>query len=232
MNELDRNSMFIWLPAVEACGIPFPKTVMLRAPRELLSPMVDGGTLDDELLGRIKEVAGAMGYPLFLRTDLASGKHSWRETCFVTKADDLLLHLYRLIEENEMFGLEYGGLAFREYLELDSTFKAFLDMPVSAERRYFAQDGKVLCHHPYWPEDAIDHSWREKPADWKERLALLNDEDGEDGDPDDLTRWASMVTTKLAGAWSVDFARLRDRRHWVLIDMALAEESWHPEHQL
>lgn len=230
---MDPNSMFIWLPKVQEAGIPSPRTVMVDYPREVIAPVFDGEPTPDleRYMATLVEAASAFSFPLFLRTDLASGKHTWTETCYVPSLDVLPQHAIAVAEQNELagfFGLDYAGFAVREFLELDATFEAFKGMPVAAERRYFAEEGQIRCHHAYWFEGAIESSWREKPADWKERLAILNDEAS---DPPELTKWASQVTRLLPGAWSVDFARLRDRRHWVLIDMALADASWHPEHE-
>ena len=231
MAALDPNSMFVWLPKVVEAGIPHPRTVMLEVDRWKLTNCFDPDEeTDAALLRTIAETAEAFGYPLFLRTDLASGKHSWNRSCYIPSREVLIQHVGGVIEANEManvVGLDYAGLAFRELLELDSTFTAFDGMPVARERRYFAAAGVVQCRHAYWFEGAIERSWWEKPPDWKERLALLNDEST---DPPELAEWASRVTRLLPGAWSVDFACLRDRRHWVLIDMALAHQSWHPEH--
>jgi hypothetical protein len=41
-----------------------------------------------------------------------------------------------------------------------------------------------------------------------------------------LTNIAEMVGSVLPGSWSVDFAKDRDGKWW-LIDIALAEQSWH-----
>lgn len=226
----DPNSMFIWLPVVEAAGIPSPRTEMVDVGPGPLTGILDGNPLPHP--EPIIQAAERIGYPLFLRTDLASGKHSWRETCFVTQPERLLNHVYAVVEFNEMagvIGLNYTGLALREYVELDSPFKAFQEMPVARERRYFAEEGKVLCHHPYWIEDAIAAYGAHRPMlppDWRQRLADLNHEGDEVGQ---LTEWAEAVSAsrELEGVWSIDFAHTRDGR-WLLIDMALGAMSWHP----
>ena len=43
-----------------------------------------------------------------------------------------------------------------------------------------------------------------------------------------LTSYAGMVGAVLNDSWSIDFAKDSEGRWW-LIDMALAEQSWHPE---
>ena len=229
----DPTSMFNWLPVVEGLGIPSPRTLLVPFDREAVGPMFYGEDAPGAGTEMAKLCAAAVdfGFPLFLRTDLASGKHSWSRTCYVPDAESLVAHAYEVAEFNEiagLFGLPWTGFALRELLHLESTFTAFDGMPVARERRYFAEDGSVLCHHPYWPEEAIEEGWSRPrlPDDWRERLALLNDESD---DPSSLGEWAGAVTKTLGGAWSVDFARSRDGRWW-LIDMAVAGQSWHPEH--
>lgn len=231
---MNLNSMLVWLPKVQELGIPHPRTVYVPFPHTAISPIFDGEPAPelDDYMKALCDAASSFTFPLFLRTDLASGKHSWVRTCFVPSLAELPQHAINVAEQNEMaglFGLDYEGFALREFVELDATFKAFDGMPVAAERRYFAENGVVKCSHPYWFEGAVAQSAQTLPEDWRERLAILNDEQG---DPDDLARWASAVTRLLPGAWSVDFARLRDRRSWVLIDMAHAEDSWHPQHEV
>ncbi len=229
---MDPNSMFIWLPVVERLGIPSPRTVLVPFDREAIQPVFYGEEAPraKEEMEKLAVAAAAFGFPLFLRTDLASGKHGWTRTCYAPDLASFVQHAFGVAEFNEiadLAGLDWTGFALREFLELESTFTAFDGMPVARERRYFAEGGVVKCRHAYWFEGAIEGSWRPKPPDWKERLAILNDEST---DPAELAEWASRVTHVLPGAWSVDFACLRDRRHWVLIDMALAHQSWHPEH--
>ena len=43
-----------------------------------------------------------------------------------------------------------------------------------------------------------------------------------------LTEHAKQVAEKFKGFWSVDFCKAKDGR-WILIDMAIGEDSWHPK---
>lgn len=236
MADVDPNSMFVWMPAVELAGVPHPKTRLWRVPHEKLSEWANGAPLPVEIIEDVKrvafELAQEVGWPLFLRTDLASGKHDWERTCYVPNEVALGQCLWGVVEANEIadiFGLPYEGLALREFLPLESTFKAFRRMPVAVERRYFTTAGKgVECHHPYWPDGAIEQGWHEEslPEDWRERLAALNDESK---DPPYPAHWAAAVVDLLGGSWSVDFAKTTEGK-WFLIDMAHANQSWHPDH--
>lgn len=137
----------------------------------------------------------------------------------------------RLVAWHEMagiLGLSFRALVFREFLPLDAPFTAFNDMPVARERRYFVRDGKAVCWHPYWQEQAVlaYRGATPLPADWQQQLAQLNAMD--DAEVQALTTMAETFGKRNPGYWSVDFARTRAGR-WVLIDAARGEVSWHPD---
>jgi hypothetical protein len=220
--------MTIWFPAVEALGLPHPRTKMLDLSEEAQARAINGEEPSPEDLAAWLAAATEIGYPLFLRSDLTSGKHRWLDTCYVAEWRALVRHVFAVIEDAELHWVwPVVALAFREFVPLDSSFAAFNAMPVSRERRYFAEDGEVRCSHPYWPEGAIaEHAWRGNlPKDWRDRLRLLNEPGPDEGE---LATMAAAVTRKLGGAWSVDFAKAKDGR-WLLIDMARAGDSYHEE---
>jgi len=225
---MNKDSLLYWYPKIKDLPIPQPKTLWVVIDRaEWVSALYGKNKIREEKITEIYNTARKIGYPLFLRTDHASGKHEWKDTCYVPSEDQLIPHVFRVIEFNELadiLGLPYKALVFREFIELDWKFKAFWgEMPVSRERRYFIKDGKVLCHHPYWVEDAI-----RKPSieNWRELLKELNTETTDEIEI--LTGYAEMVARVLDGYWSVDFAYGKNGK-WYLIDMATGEHSWHPE---
>ena len=114
------------------------------------------------------------------------------------------------------------GFALREYIPVtEESFTAFwAELPIRRERRYFAESGKVFCRHPYWIEDAI-----KKPSrrDWQAILERLNSDSDESSI---LDNFAAEISSGLEGYWSVDF--MLGPHGWLLIDMAVGEESWHP----
>lgn len=226
-----KNSMLYWWPEVKDLQIPVPETVIVEVPFKHLVSMLDDVMLPREYVELILSAKDMIGFPLFLRTDMASAKHHWEGTCFVSNVEELFRHIWSLIDETlaaGMFGeLDPNALVFREFLKLNSFFTAFNGLPISAERRYFIRDGAVECHHPYWIQDAIEKSWR-KPieTDWKERLAALNKESAEEVKL--LTDYATRIGKVLDGYWSIDFAEAEGHT-WYLIDMAEGEGSWHPQ---
>ena len=231
-DELSNQSSFeIWFPVVEnVCEIPTPRsTIVLLEPDEIRAFYDE--VVSKTVVKRVHEAANSYGYPFFLRTDQASGKHSWKKSCFVPNAESISSHIYEVVMFNllaDIMGLPFKSLIVREYIELESAFTAFWgDMPVAKERRYFVRDGVVECRHEYWVEGAIRQGMEHKSlreSEWLEQLRALNHQSK--NELRRLTRYASSVGKELGGYWSVDFAKAKDGR-WLLIDMARGEISYH-----
>lgn len=253
------NSMLYWWPLVQdVARAPKTEFVVIDPPAEAVSlasgcriHQVEHGwdeikpdceppiyAYKDEILA----AAARIGYPLFMKTDLTSGKHTWDRSCFVREEANFMHHVNFLLEEHECaLGFERDApvraIVLREFLTLDSAFKAFEGMPISRERRYFVEGGRVLCHHPYWPEEAMRFWSSKEPDNWRAELARLNTET--EAEMRTLSVYASNVSHAMAragdlpngGQWSVDFALNKEDGNWYLIDMALAEQSWHPDHE-
>lgn len=252
---INPTSMLYWWPLTQSIGVPDPRTeiVPLAEPTDATVFLytctvhhpadVDPKNPDcrnrlDALYDRCVAVTRRIGFPLFLRTDLTSGKHGWAHTCYVASEDVLRQHIAAVVEEHGVaMWMEgpagaLGALVFREFLTLDAPFTAFAEMPVARERRYFVDDGKVVCHHPYWEDEdniarGIGYRGNVFEPKWRDMLADLNAEDA--AEVAVLTMYAERVAKVIPGAWSVDFAFERGGG-WRLIDMAVADRSWHPEH--
>jgi hypothetical protein len=214
-----QNSMLYWYERIKHLDIPMPRTeIALVEDFRTWIGMLDDGMKDSQY-EQIKKAANKIGYPVFVRTDLCSGKHDFNRTCYVENPEDLGNHVMALIEDSAMKDLPMCAIVVREYLDLVYSFKAFDGLPIAKERRYFAEDGEVYLSHPYWPHDAIRYP---DSDDWCHQLNELNVEYGEVGL---LAQYAEDVTRELGGSWSVDFAKCTDG-HWYLIDMARAMDSW------
>lgn len=253
MSELKvytKNSMNYWFPKIENLGIPMPKTIFALHKE---SPFDYYGCLDGEPLPPEDEVAIALaadevGYPLFMRSDLVSVKHEYVNTCYVRRRADLIPHLVRLIEGNALRDQPMTSIVLRKHLHLAAKFKAFRGLPIAPERRYFVVDGEVVCHHPYWPADAI-HGKRTNyagyrkppkkwgrhtkylklPGNWRQLLAEMNRESPEEIEL--LSEYASKIGAVLGDMWSIDFALAfgpgNHSKRWYMIDAALAPDSYH-----
>ena len=227
------DSLLRWLPRF-ARNVPdhIPRTVIPDVNPNWWSELYDPKThgvqpCAREVDERCYRAADLLGYPLFVRTDVASGKHSWKKSCFVPSQDLLDPHIREVVSFNDnadMMGLEYTVLLFREYIPLHSTFTAFWgDMPVSRERRYFVHNNTVFCHHPYWVKEAIN---RPSIDTWERELAKLNAESKAE-----IKLLTDLVERAMNGIMipsSVDLAYTKDKR-WIVIDAATASHSWHPE---
>ena len=218
------SSMDYWHPLTKDLPIPQPRTEVVKTMgTDKWIKFLQDPTTFDTTFKEILFTAAKIGYPLFMRTDQSSAKHSYVDTCKVESRERLSRNLYMLIEENIMCDINVQTLYFRKFIELNSTFKAFNKMPIAPERRYFVKDGEVLCRHPYWPEDAIRNPDRE---DWKGRLRGVNFQEG--CEIYTLKGYATLISETVPGCWSVDFAQAKNGV-WHFIDMADARRSWHPE---
>lgn len=244
MSASDVSSALYWLPRVTRAMsgvVPPTVTVEYDHRNELLA--LFGEKYDDaltmQLLGRLREAAEHIGYPVFIRTDQASAKHDG-PTAYLARGEADLLHVVRRTVEDMEMKFGFGGptpraFLVRKYLTLNASFSAFGQEgrrhPIAREWRYFANQEGVACRHFYWPAEAISeaHSPTELVLDWRHRLAILADPLSKDED-EALARLAHLAASVCpdAPAWSVDFAQDQDGKWW-LIDMAHAAQSWHPD---
>jgi hypothetical protein len=233
MQTEDKNSLLYWYPKVKDLGIATPKTeIVLVSEKEKEHYYNRGGCfrlsrLEKEIENTIKK---NFKFPVFIRTDHYSGKHDWKETSYVESSNKLKYNLDGLIAQSKLINTIFGGLPLnaivvREFIKMDSKYNAWGGMPVNPERRYFTDNKKVICHHPYWIEEAIMRGTKPFPKDWKSILAGMNEETKEEIDL--LTSYSEKVANVLDGFWSVDFCKAKDSR-WILIDCAEGARSWHP----
>lgn len=244
---MNKNSMFYWYPKTKTLDIPQPDTVLIPMKEGEIISDGYGIRASDELIARIKK-ENRFQFPLFMRTDLYSAKHSWEATCFVINQNAFTDNIQRLVETSDkIYGLLIDqGFALREYIEMKSIFNIGVwgNMPVSKERRYMVEDGKVISAFPYWYEAVIDilegqqvayQYFAEKglkpekpdfPDNWRQRLkTFMHDISHEDYKQQ--VAWAEEIGQLLGGYWSVDFCQSK-RGNWYFIDCALGEESWQP----
>lgn len=234
---MDKTALSYWFPKIEAAGVPVPKTIIIPMPQEVQSYIIetlDGQTvgqgLSESFLSELTEAAGKIGLPCFLRTDHTSGKHQWDKTCFVKDAEDIPLHVLELVEFSEccgIIGLPWGVWVIRELLPTlpVGVCPRYGNMPICKEFRFFVDDGKVRCFHPYWPLESLERGGMEiSDSEIQQRfyseLCAVEDED--------YLRWlASAAGSAVGGSWSVDI--LKTKRGWFVTDMAEAERSFHWE---
>jgi len=231
----DKTCLTYWFPKIKEAGLPVPKTVILMLSEEEKHDaysLLDGETPQIllDFIYRIKEAISLVGgLPCFLRTGQTSAKHSWDGTCYVEydDADYLLSHIGQLIEFSciaDIRGLDFTIWAVREFLPIMPIgyCPKYKMMPVNREFRFFVEDEKIICRHPYWPRGAIEQGGLVLDNDQYARLTSMSE-----GEKIKLDKIVSLAGKTVGGAWSVDL--LETERGWYLTDMAEAHKSWHWE---
>jgi hypothetical protein len=218
------NSLSYWFPKLQSIDVPVPRTKIIKTDVDF-GPLLDGEEAGGahEFLEGIKEEASNFGLPLFLRTGHTSAKHSWKNSCYVETVESLSRSVFELIEYSAMAFpcLPWDEWVLREFLDLDTRFIAFHgDMPINNERRYFIENGEIICRHPYWPSEAFEIT-RTSTEGWREILAEMNSEEAPE-----LEELTLRVASVFNGGWSVDWAKSK-AGVWYAIDMAMAGDSYH-----
>ena len=215
------SEMLRWFPAVEESGVPHPRTEIIPVGDEIRD-CLDDAPVPGMLIEAIIAAGDKFGWPIFLRTGQTSGKHDWKDTCFVAGPDDVITHVYNLVEDCALKDLDIESFVVREFLSLKAEFTAFFgEMPVAREFRLFIKAGELEHIQFYWPAESI-----EKPSceDWLprlQRMAVITDAEKK------LIVDRAVDVCRLLGpeSWSVDFAQ-GNNDEWYLIDMARGEVSF------
>ena len=230
----DLTALSYWFPLIKAAGLPVPETRIVKMPTDCQDDLwqafdgKDGSGALKLFADQLASIGEELGYPLFLRTDFTSCKHDWNKTCYVSKREDVLAHIYNIAEKSELMdmmgGLKWDTWVLRELLP--TTHKAvcprYGDMPVCREFRLFVEGGEVKCFHPYWPEESLKQGGVKTDYELIAEMGLQG--------PDELahlTALAVKVSNAVPGAWSVDI--LETQRGWFVTDMAEAHKSFHWE---
>lgn len=246
---IDRNCLTYWFPRLLAAGIPVPRTEIVKTELELMHILDDPedhpwprGFAQEYtyFLNHLKAAADVIGFPCFLRTGQTSCKHNWKQTCYVTRIEQINDSVPLMIDLSGCNDLATNVWVLREYLPVKpiAVLPRYGGMPLVREMRCFVEGGKILCQHPYWPRGAIrdglpkklSHGWDEDNVD-----------DGRELEADDLYLASQMdINTKVEvlklaeevaevfaddGYWSVDV--LETERGMFVTDMAVGERSFH-----
>jgi hypothetical protein len=226
---MNRDSALVWLPKIEALGLPTPKTIIVPYNHNEFVAVLEGEQkpeIIEPVAERVKTACQEIGYPCFIRTDLASAKHDGPDSYLAINDGIIKRILGRTVEDNEMKFWLTGEppIAFlvRKFLKLDASFKAFGGLPIAREWRFFASGDELICAHPYWPKEAIKFRGK-PPGHWEMQLA---DHHVKPSSFKNLENMAIKAAKECGGEWSIDFAMDRIGTWW-LIDMATKEDSWH-----
>lgn len=225
---VDPNCISYWYPKIVGV-VSTPKTAIMKTNVDLFE-LVDGKVPDgytgfiERLLKMIPRVGN---YPVFIRTGITSNKHDWRNSCYLTKPDDIKRHVWNLVEFSaiaEILGLPCFVWVVREMLPVTPIFHAFNGrMPIAQEFRLFVRDGKVEHTQPYWPPESIRNpsvdNWREL----LDKISQINTDI-----ISSIVGATERVGAIVKGYWSVDW--LNTDKGWYLTDMAEGDRSyrWDP----
>lgn len=222
----DKCSLLYWYPKIKGL-VPTPRSAAVELPDDWIS-WLDNGMPPEygEALGKAVAAIG-LTYPIFIRTDQLSGKHSWNRTCFVPRKEELANHTMFLLEENamqDMFGeARPRAIVVREFLHLKSFFRAYLGMPVAREFRFFATNGVIDCWHPYWPLGSLEEGNPNDPK-WRRFLPQL-----EEAPPAQVFKMVEKVSKAFPEQWSIDVCENTTGK-WFVTDMAVGWASFHYSH--
>lgn len=226
----DKNNLAYWFPLIRDAGLPVPKTKILTVPDQVYEfylEAMDGAVGDDKAviawLQDLKREASEFS-PLFLRTGHTSDKHSWSSTCYVSELANIESHIWKLIEFSEcagIFGLPWKTIVLREFLPTKpfGVCRAYGNMPVCREFRFFVDGPEIKCWHPYWPKKALEKGVVSYGVDYEKLCAVSETELAQ------LKNLASMAGKAVGGEWSIDI--LDTERGWFVTDMAQAKDSFH-----
>lgn len=245
MLTMNKTCLSYWYPKIKDL-VPTPETRVLVLEEDLML-LAYGEEAVREKLALIPELrkakkwihtmAVSIGYPVFLRTGLYSGKHSWGKTCYLRGGRDpeptedekleITKHVSHLIDESAMadlIGLSVNVWVVRRLLRTEPAFYAFHGrMPITREFRFFVFNGLVIHKQPYWPPESILQPSKPNWMDRLEAISVLG------ADDPILTTLTERVGAKLDGCWSVDWLWAEGK--WWLTDMAEGEKSfrWDPD---
>jgi hypothetical protein len=236
MEKVDRqkSSMCYWYPKIKNLDIPQPKTEIVELKKdhvELMAILEDDFSVLDDVWSDIIKAARKIGFPLFMRTDHYSAKHNWKDTCYVEKEEYLKQHISTLFDCSyslDIVGLPLTALVFREYIPMNTIFKAFYgQLPINPEYRIMIKNGVIDRMFWYWVEDAIEISrFNPQVKNWKR--VLKNAQKSVTAETMmKLQDMATLVEKEVEGYWSVDFCQAKDGT-WYLIDMGAGNLSWQP----
>lgn len=236
MNDLEYiyrqnlTDLSVWFPVLEKLGIPVPETYIIKHKVDLF-PLLDWESPEgiDKLVEDIDYYANKVWYPCFLRTGQTSNKHNWKNTCFLTKKEDIISHLANLQDFSVMADMfsprSMETLVVRKMLDTTAIFTAFEEMPITKEMRLFVKDWKIESLHPYWPQEAFEKFNIEGIEEKMNELISLTEEE---------KLFFSKIWTFLAQAfpwyWSIDFLKTTNWE-WICIDMAQGHNSYKNKEQ-
>lgn len=231
----DPTNLAWWFPRVRDAGLPVPETVLVHTDADLFL-LLDGRMPDgfDTLVAELRAAAERVGTPAFLRSGHTSGKHGWRDTCWLPDASEETVgrHVGGIVEYSMLaafpFPLPVNDWAVRELIPTSPLFccTRYGDMPVVPEWRLFVDGGEVTHVQPYWPLEALEQGQPDAP-DWRDLVRAKEADWDKEAVQAALRAMAVRAAEACAGGhWSIDFLYSAPAMTWYLTDMAEGDKSF------
>jgi hypothetical protein len=219
-----RDSALMWFPRLAAAKLPVPNTEFVEFNSDKLFRLDGWDICFDFPFDKLKAACKRIGYPVFLRTDLASAKYCGPELFLVDSPRRLVECVFRILTDISIKRRlsDTRAIMVREYLTIDSMFEAIGGLPIGREWRLFADQRLTKCHHFYWQEGDIRDArtcdgWL-TPAGVRKNLLRAQEVDPQEMEA--LNKIARRAAKSIGyGRWSLDVARDVHGKWWV-IDMA------------
>lgn len=263
------SSAMVWYPKIcfmngwNGFDVNIPQTIIIPLKKKWIADSFkENFAWIKNVIGVIKSAREVLGPDLFVRTDQASGKHRFIDSCFIGKDyddDKIFKNIIEVIYSNTLvnfgYGLPFRALMIREYIEPEYEFTAFFGkLPIAKEVRIIVKDGRIITMFPYWFEDPIEEWYNDTVESLMESRGITEEESKylifkRYGTPID---WKDKLA-KLNDLNSHDVDYLREAAikigrlfegawsldfmkgkdgKWYFIDMARAEISFIPEQYL
>lgn len=236
--DRDKSCLSYWYPRIRNC-VPTPPTEIVTLDDDETAELISQLELPSSyktlqfLISWYVDMSERWG-TIFMRTGQGSGKHEWSKTCYCPDYQASYKHIMSLVEWSmsvDILGLPVNVWVARKYLDVEplGVCPEYNGMPIVPEWRVFIKDGQVICHHPYWPTDAIvkglvDPSTVEGKFGRTESI-VQRAESSMACTPSEVLHLACEVGKCIDGSWSVDILKAADG--YYVTDMAVAEMSWH-----
>lgn len=217
--------------------IPHSHSVFLEK-HELFNLIEEKGINTDEIQAfneRMEQerLKGGLHYPIFVKNGLFSGKFDF-DNCLILNKDEFYNKLRNTLYTAMCLGVSYSReVVMREFIDLPVEMKIYNNMPLHQELRAFVDfDTKqptLVKIIDYWHPTIVEHLPQEQQLYFTkhktEHLEQFKQRKSE------LEVKINQVLAKqgfngFSGQWSMDFMYHPEKDNFVLIDMALAQQSW------
>lgn len=216
------NTWTHWAPICEQAGVDIPQYLALHTTLDLL-PLTRGEPAPglQRFFREIEDACLQIGYPAYIRPGQIRQDRERQERDCVHSAEQIPRRIAEAVNEALEAGPPFPTMEWivAERLPFEPSFYVG-DRPVRLRRRYCVQDGKVVAHRTFWPEDKV-RGGPVSDEDWREILARCNKE--LKIEVRTLTQLSERVARLIESAWCIDWL-WASGRGWVCVGMTTREE--------